>query len=87
MAVLISGVNPTGNAEQYDQSFPRFEARMKQAKGFIAHFARPNAGGGFLAQEIWESREAWETWMKSLNLPPGVPQPQFVELHHVVLKD
>ncbi|MBC8088949.1 MAG: hypothetical protein H7Z40_16920 [Phycisphaerae bacterium] len=87
MAVFISAVVPNQTTSGYDGMLNKLEDSLRQAPGFVAHFAYSSDGTWHTA-EIWESaRQASDFFANFVhpNLPPGVkPKRTVHELHSLV---
>ena len=70
-------------AEVYDQVVGGVKASQSAADGFVAHYGVVE-DGGITVVEIWDSigqHDAWFNEAVKPLLPPGTPEPTFVELH------
>ena len=75
MAILMTGEAQGLTPELYAQMLSGLEPMLRQAPGFIAHFAHPIEGGGFRVLEIWRSKEESDRFFATHvapNLPPGI---------------
>ena len=87
MAVLVTAEVPGQTQEGYDGMLNVLDGPIREAKGFIAHFA-VSAENGWRCMELWETEDdANQFFAKSVhpNLPPGIkPRRSFVKLHSLV---
>jgi hypothetical protein len=75
--------------EGYDGMVASLGAAIREAKGFIAHFASPSENG-WKVMELWETQDDANQFFARFvhpNLPPGVkPKREFVSLHTLIRK-
>ena len=87
MAVLISTKVKGQTQEGYDSVLSAVREPIKQAEGFIMHFAHP-AEGQWDVYEVWQSRTAADKWFAKYvvpNLPAGIhPKRSYHQLHSLV---
>jgi heme-degrading monooxygenase HmoA len=90
MAIRAQLSYPGVTQENYDSMIPQVEDKLRAAPGFIAHLASATADG-FQVTEVWESREALDTWLRETIAPMmagaggSTPEVQVRPLHHVVV--
>jgi hypothetical protein len=87
MAVLMIADVPGQTREGYDGLLAQLGPRLRQAKGFIAHYSC-DADGGWRCMELWETQEdATRFFATEVHpyLPAGVsPKRKLIELHSLV---
>jgi hypothetical protein len=87
MAVFVSAIVPNQTTAGYDGLLNQLEGSLREAPGFVAHFAYPMEGA-WHTMEVWESaRHASAFFAKFVhpNLPPGIkPKRTVHELHSLV---
>lgn len=87
MAVLVTAMVPNQTPEGYDVLLNMLESTLRQAPGFIAHFAHPTEDS-WRTMEVWESsKHASDFFARHVhpNLPPGIkPHRTMQELHSCV---
>ncbi len=83
MPVLKRHHAPGMPADAYDQIVTQdFQATQRNADGFVAHYAVVE-NGGITVVEIWASVDQHDAWFDDAVrpfLPPGTPEPTFVDL-------
>lgn len=81
MAINLFQLTRTGTIQ------PEAKGPLKQAPGFITHFALP-AEEGWDVYEVWQSKTEADFWFSKFiipNLPSGVhPKRTYTELHGIV---
>jgi hypothetical protein len=87
MAVLVTAEVQGQTVEGYDGMLTALGVPIRQAKGFIAHFAA-NTEQGWRVMELWETQDDANQFFAKFvhpNLPPGVkPRRSFQQLHSLV---
>jgi heme-degrading monooxygenase HmoA len=87
MAVLVTADVQGQTEEIYDGMIAVLGDAIRQAKGFIAHFAVPS-GNEWKVMELWETQDdANQFFAKHVhpNLPPGIkPKRSFQPLHSLI---
>jgi hypothetical protein len=87
MAVLITADVPGQTRDGYDGMLAALGEPLRQATGFIAHFAMP-AADGWTVMELWETQEDANRFFATHvhpNLPEGVrPRRSFAALHSLI---
>ena len=87
MAVLVMAEVPGQTKEVYDGMLAALGAPLRQAKGFIAHFAM-DTDAGWKVMELWETPEDATQFFATYvhpNLPEGIkPRRSLVPLHSLV---
>ena len=87
MAVIVTAEVPGQTQEGYDGMLAVLGDAIRNAKGFIGHYARPS-DTGWTCVEIWETAEdATQFFARHVhpNLPPGIaPKRTLRELHSCV---
>lgn len=87
MAVLIKSKVKGQTPEGYRSVLGAVRQPLKQASGFIAHFAHP-AEDAWDIYEVWQSKTEADQWFAKFivpNLPAGVhPKRTYIELHGIV---
>lgn len=87
MAVLISTKVKGQTEEGYNGVLMAVRESIKQAPGFIMHFAHPDEGE-WKVYEVWQSKTEADQWFAANivpNLPPGIhPKRSYQSLHAVV---
>jgi hypothetical protein len=92
MATLILGELPGTTPELYDQINERMGIDDENLPdGLISHVAGP-IDGGMLSVDVWESREAFETFIRDQLMPAvqelGAPtggEPRIVPVHNMFM--
>jgi len=82
MTVLKRHHAPGMPAEVYDQVVGGVKDSQSAADGFVAHYGVVE-DGGITVVEIWDSIDQHDAWFNEAVrplLPPGTPEPTFVEL-------
>ncbi|HEV7213971.1 MAG TPA: antibiotic biosynthesis monooxygenase family protein [Chloroflexota bacterium] len=69
MAIQTTADLPALTKEQYDSLANELIPQIKAMPGFIAHVGAHLEGGGYRITEVWESREAFERWIRDSVLP------------------
>lgn len=87
MAVLVTAEVSSQTEAGYDGMLAMLGDPIRQAKGFIAHFAAPVADG-WRVMELWETQDDANQFFARYvhpNLPPGVkPKRTFLALHSLL---
>jgi len=87
MPVLVTAEVPGQTQEGYDGMVTALGGALRQAKGFIAHFAAPTAGG-WQVMELWETPEdASRFFANHVHgvLPDGIkPKRSLTSLHTLI---
>jgi hypothetical protein len=87
MAVLMMAEIPGQTREGYDGLLAHLGPRLREAKGFIAHYSF-DADDGWRCMELWETQEdATRFFAREVhpNLPAGIsPKRKLVDLHSLV---
>jgi hypothetical protein len=87
MAVLVTAEVPEQTKEGYDGMICALGDSIRQAKGFIAHFAGQTEHG-WVCMELWETQEDATDYFATHvhpNLPPGIkPKRSLRALHSLV---
>jgi hypothetical protein len=94
MAVLMENFIEDSSAEIYDAVSEKLDARSNPPEGLIVHTAIAPEGGGLRVVDVWESREAFETFRDERLMPAvgsvleergitpaGPPTYEFSDLH------
>lgn len=68
MAVLMRQDAPGMTSGQFETLFAPIMDQLKTYPGFTANASGP-VPGGYQVNEVWESREAHERWMREVILP------------------
>ena len=63
MPIMIIGEIPGLNEKGYQRIAETFEAKLRDAPGFIFHAGGP-AMGGWKIVEVWESFSAFNDWLE-----------------------
>ena len=90
MAILMQNEHASSTLEQYDEAIRRLEAAGHGAPaGRLHHCAYANEDGSLGVVDIWESREAFAEFGKTLmpilgevGMDPGTLR--FMEVHSIV---
>ena len=90
MAILMHNEHASSTLEQYDEAIRLLEAAGKGAPpGRLHHCAYANEDGTLGVVDVWESREAFEEFGKTLmpilgevGMDPGTLR--FFEIHSIV---
>jgi heme-degrading monooxygenase HmoA len=69
MAIQTSADLPALTTEQYDTLVNELIPKIKATPGFIVHVGARLDGGGYRITEVWESREAFERWIRESVVP------------------
>jgi hypothetical protein len=87
MAVLISSNVKGQTLEGYEAVLALVADSIKQASGFIMHYAHP-VEDGWIVTELWDSKKQADEWFVQTvvpHLPPGIhPKRSYQELHVVL---
>ena len=87
MAILMMADIPGQTKDGYDGLLAALGAPMRQAKGFIAHFAA-ETDTGWQCMELWDTSEDATNFFAAHvkpNLPEGIkPKRTLTELHSLV---
>lgn len=87
MAVFISTEVKGQTQEGYESVLSAVREPIKQAPGFIMHFAHPGEGQWDI-YEVWQSKAEGDKWFAKYvvpNLPRGIhPKRSYHELHSLV---
>lgn len=98
MAVGVLRDLPGVPAELYDAVVRQMDLDAEPAAGLVFHTAGPAGDGIWREFNVWESREAWETFHRERIIPAVIevlgeevvmngsqpPEPSYMEIHHVV---
>jgi len=71
MTVIAESVVPGLTQELYDSLIGQFEAKVREAPGFVAHVAC-EVPGGYKVTEIWDSPEQFNAWVSETVLPAAL---------------
>jgi hypothetical protein len=90
MAILMQNEQASSTLEQYDEVIRRLEAAgLAAPPGRLHHCAYANEDGSLGVIDIWDSREAFEEFGKTLmpvlaeaGMDPGTLR--FLEVHNMV---
>jgi hypothetical protein len=96
MAVGVLRDLPGIPAELYDAVVREMDLDAEPAAGLIFHTAGPAADGTWREYNVWESREAWDTFYAERILPavikvlgkevvmngPRPPESRYMDVHH-----
>ena len=70
MAILVQNQAPDWNQELYQSTFDRvIPDRSNPPAGMIAHYAAPGADGGWQVVDVWESEEAFRSFLEGTVIP------------------
>lgn len=73
MAIAVFNQSSEWNAELYDQTVEKVSGgpitSENKPDGLMSHLAAPGADGGFQVVEVWESEEAWNTFLNEQLIP------------------
>lgn len=83
MAVLVKFSARGFDQTIYDQMVPAIYSQRKKQPGFIIHVAYLT-NGGFLVEEVWESKAQCLTWYNEF-VKPNLPVPRAVTLEFIEL--
>ena len=97
MAVLMENVVEQGTTDFYDAVNDGLGIDENPPAGMIVHTAMARDGGGIRIVDVWESREAFESFRDDRLMPTiqavaeennipmeGPPTHEFTEIHHLV---
>jgi hypothetical protein len=87
VVVIVSSKDLT--SRHYDQAWDGLRAAgLSHPKGMLSHVGFPNPDGGWMVVDVWESKEAFEQFSKTL-VPliqktgvKNVPPPKIVPAHY-----
>ncbi len=68
--------------DAYEGMFAQFGEPVRQAPGFLAHFAEETPDG-VIVREVWETREQFDRFFGeniAPHMPPDGPPPDFTDL-------
>jgi len=95
MAVAIVRDTPGMTAEMYDAIMQKLDVASKPISGLILHTVGVFEGG-WRAIDVWESKDAWETFMRE-RFEPAMreagdtaheattgPAPEFMEVYSMI---
>jgi hypothetical protein len=89
MPILVIAEVPGQTAEMYDGMLAALGTPIRQAKGFIAHFAAAT-DTGWRVMELWDTQDDANRFFATHvhpHLPPGIkPRRSFQALHSLVQK-
>lgn len=87
MAVLIKSKVKGQTPEGYSRVLAAVKGPLKQAPGFITHFAHPDEDAWDI-YEVWQSKAEADQWFAKYivpNLSAGIhPKRTYIELHGIV---
>jgi hypothetical protein len=87
MAVLVTANVPGQTQAGYDGMLSALTGPLREATGFIAHWAHP-VDGGWRIMELWETADDATAFFAKFvqpNLPPGIkPKRSIQDLHSLV---
>lgn len=90
MAVMITAEVPGQTKQGYDAMLDALRDSMRNAKGFIGHYADMTDAGCLTFIEIWETAHDATHFFATYvhpNLPPGIkPKRTIRELHSCVMR-
>lgn len=69
MAIQTTADLPALTKEQYDALVDELIPKIKSMPGFIAHIGARLESGGYRITEVWESRQAFDRWIREAVLP------------------
>ena len=97
MAVLMENLVENGNTEFYDAVNEKLGIEADKPDGMIVHTAIDRGEDGLRIVDVWESREAFESFRDDRLMPAiqavaeekgvemeGPPSYEFSEVHHLV---
>jgi hypothetical protein len=97
MPVLMENRIADSTPEIYDAVSAKLDAEGNPPAGMIVHTAIAEEGGGMRIVDVWESREAFESFRDQRLVPAvesvlsergitpaGPPTYEFSEIHHVI---
>lgn len=82
MSVLMRAEVPGMTVEQFEVFFAPLIDQIKVFPGFIDHASGP-VPGGYQVNEVWESQEAHERWVREVIMPAmqraGMTEPPAIQ--------
>ncbi|MGV9455827.1 hypothetical protein [Streptomyces sp. NPDC003635] len=92
MSVLVQNYAANWNQELYQQAFERaIPDPANPPAGLIAHFAAPGETGGWQVVDVWETEEAFRSFLEEKVIPAAkeIGAPPFdtsvVEAHNILI--
>ena len=86
VVVIVSAKDLT--SKHYDQVWDGLRAAgLSRPKGMLSHVGFPNPDGGWMVVDVWESKDAFEQFSKTLipliqKTGVNVPPPKIVPAHY-----
>lgn len=95
MAIGVLQENEMGTDETYDAVAAKLGVQENPPEGLVCHTAGAKAGGGYRIFDVWESKEAYESFREERLLPAlkavigeeavaGAPASEIYELHDLL---
>jgi hypothetical protein len=91
MAVMVMQEFPA-SVEQYDQVHEKLDPESNPPEGLILHAGADIGGGKMRVVDIWESDDAWQTFLENrlgpavvemMGPPPEGAEPPPIEVHEL----